>query len=225
MTNCIHICSGREWRSTKDIFQVPSTQLKQQALGEYFETEINNKKCIIYHSGPTKTKAAAACQHAIDKWSPEIIYVLGTCGGVSENLEIFDVILANQTVQYDCHDFMYQDTNTFYGPMITNIDISAVNTNTLKEDIKIGIIGSADRDLDYKTANSLRKENILAVDWESGAISKICDINRIKCIILRGVTDKPVEFSKSDRAKQSNDYRNNTFAVMEKLFNLLRDII
>lgn len=225
MAICIHICSGREWRSTKEIFQIPATHLKQQALGEYFEIEINTKKCIVYHSGPTKTRSAAACQHAIDKWSPEMICVLGTCGCVSKSLEIFDVIMANKTVQYDCQTFMNKDTNTFYEPMITNIDIPALNTITIRKDIKIGTIGTADRDLDYETANSLRKENVLAVDWESGAISKICDLNNVKCVILRGVTDKPTEHSKSDREKQSNDYKQNTSTVMKKLFDLLREII
>ncbi|MCP4180196.1 MAG: 5'-methylthioadenosine/S-adenosylhomocysteine nucleosidase [bacterium] len=225
MSICIHICSNREWRAAKDIFTTFPTQIKHQVYGEYFEQKINNKKCIIYHSGPTKTKSAAACQHAIDKWSPEIIYVLGTCGAVSEMLDIFDVIMANRTVQYDCSEFIGENTHGFYTPMITDIDISNTNIDNIKEKITIGTIGTADRDIDYKTASTLRKENFLAADWESGAISKVCSINRVKCIILRGISDKPVENSSSDKEKQVRDYQKNTSIVMNKLFNLLREII
>ncbi|HJO95974.1 MAG TPA: 5'-methylthioadenosine/S-adenosylhomocysteine nucleosidase [Victivallales bacterium] len=225
MNICIHISSDEEWNSVKNIFTVPASHLKQQAFGEYFEQEINDKKCIIYYSGPSKTKASAACQHAIDKWTPEIIYVLGTCGAVSETLNIFDIVMANRTIQYDCQEFIGENTNTFYSPMITDINISHVNIDNIKDEIKLGIIGTADRDIDFEGANCLRKENILAADWESGAISKICDINDVKCIIFRGVSDKPTENSSSDKEKQINDYRKNTAIVMDKLFNLLKKII
>ena len=61
----------------------------------------------------------------------------------------------------------------------------------------------------------------MAVDWESGAVAEICEINGKKCLILRGITDKPVDAHQSDRQKQAADYKQNTFPVMEKFFALL----
>lgn len=165
----------------KDIHNYP--------LGEYFNQEIENCKCLFYHSGPTKTRAAAACQYAIDQWKPDTIIVLGTCGGVSKNLEIFDIIMANKTVQYDCLDFMGEAEHTFYN--ITELDNSWIDTSNIPEKITTGIIGTADKDLNYEAAMLLRKEKLLAVDWESGAITKICELNNVKCLVFRGISDKP----------------------------------
>ena len=178
---------------------------------------------MVFHSGPTKTRAAAACQHAIDKWNPDVVVVLGTCGGVAPNLQVFDVVLARKTVQYDCLDFMDEAKSVFYPPMAADLDISWIKDT--RGAFTVGTIGTADRDLDFETAKKLRKENILTVDWESGAISKICEINNKKCLILRGITDKPVAQHKTDREQQTTDYKQNTFHVMEKLFALLPGLI
>jgi len=107
--------------------------------------------------------------------------------------------------------------------MTTDLDVSWIKK--ANEAFVIGTLGTADRDLDFETAQKLKKENILAVDWESGAIAKICEINSTKCLILRGITDKPVSPDKTDREQQRNDYRENTFHVMEILFTLLPGII
>jgi len=219
----IQICSGREWRATKTIFNIQATDIKKQALGEYFQIKIKNQDCMVFHSGPTKTRAAAACQHAIDKWNPDVVVVLGTCGGVAPNLQVFDVVLARKTVQYDCLDFMDEAKSVFYPPMAADLDISWIKDT--RGAFTVGTIGTADRDLDFETAKKLRKENILTVDWESGAISKICEINNKKCLILRGITDKPVAQHKTDREQQTTDYKQNTFHVMEKLFALLPGLI
>ena len=225
MLICIHICSGREWRSTKEIFEVKREDIHNYPLGEYFNQEIQNNQCLIYHSGPTKTRAAAACQYAIEKWKPDVVIVLGTCGGVSENLKIFDIVMANKTVQYDCLDFMDGTEDIFNSPMTTELDNSWVDINNIPEKITIGIIGTADKDLNHETAKLLRKENVLVVDWESGAITKICELNKVKCLVLRGISDKPVSLEKADREKQTNDYRKNTHSVMERLISLLPIIV
>ena len=221
MEICIQICAGREWRAIKNIFKISPQDILKHALGEYFTFKINEQECILYHSGSTKTRASAACQHAIDTWKPKVIFVLGTCGGVSEKLHVFDIVMASKTVQYECLDLMGEAGNRFYSPMITDLDNNWIDSSNLNKDIITGIIGTGDRDLDYQTAESLRKENILVVDWESGAISKICEINNIKCLVLRGITDMPVSSDQSDREQQTNDYRENTYKVMKKLVSLL----
>ncbi|MDD2773203.1 MAG: 5'-methylthioadenosine/S-adenosylhomocysteine nucleosidase [Elusimicrobiales bacterium] len=225
MKICIQICSGFEWRAVKKIFAVKATAVKTHSLGEYFAGAIANRKCIVFHSGATKTRAAAACQHAIDKWNPDAIAVLGTCGGISPELEIFDVVLADKTVQYDCLDFITGAKDTFYAPMVTELDNSWINHAGVRGKATVGTIGTGDRDLDFKTAAALRKENILAADWESGAVAKVCEINRRQCLILRGITDKPVNHKKADRAKQTDDYKRNTPLVMKKLLALLPELL
>ena len=86
----IQICSELEWSSTKSILKIGAGQLRKQPYGEYFNHRFGKHRSIIYHSGATKTRAAAACQFAIDTWHPDAIINLGTCGGVSKEVRFHD---------------------------------------------------------------------------------------------------------------------------------------
>jgi len=98
----IQICSNLEWKSVKRHLGIEPARLQRQPFGERFQYSVNSHKGIFYQSGDSKTKAAAACQYVIDRWQPDAIVNLGTCGGVSSKIRQFEVILANRTVHYDC---------------------------------------------------------------------------------------------------------------------------
>ncbi len=87
MKLAIQICSEHEWETTRSILQVAKDKLRNQPFGDYFKDQIGRAEGIFYHSGATKTKAAAACQFAIDTWHPDAIANFGTCGGVGEKVK------------------------------------------------------------------------------------------------------------------------------------------
>jgi nucleoside phosphorylase len=199
---CIQICSKREWRALKDILNINEDLIGCTPYGEYIYKSIVGKECTFYHSGATKTKSSGACQYAIDKWNPQFIFVLGTCGGVSEKLNLLDIVITNKTVQYDCINRMEDKSPIFYEVLTEDID-------------------NADQDLGKEQIDKLRSENVLCADWESGAISHICKLNKIKCCILRGITDIPRKNDINSDKSQGIDYRINTPLIMEKLINTL----
>lgn len=80
MKLAMEICSGLEWKVPKALLRVNHRTLKNQPYGEYFSKRLGNHKPIFFNSGSTKTRASGACQFAIDKWHPEAIINLGTCG-------------------------------------------------------------------------------------------------------------------------------------------------
>lgn len=214
---CVQICSRGEWKATKEILKVQRNQVSEYPLGEYIKHNIHDKECIFYHSGATKTRSSAACQFAIDHWNPQCIFVLGTCGGVSKDLKRLDVVIANKTVQYDCVDKMGNVEELFYEPMTTEIDNSWIDYARLSEPIYQGVIATADHDISFENINTLRESNILVADWESGAIAKICSFNKVRCCVLRGVSDIPEKDDLEDIQNQKTDYESNTPKIMNKL--------
>ncbi|GCD10519.1 5'-methylthioadenosine/S-adenosylhomocysteine nucleosidase [Clostridium tagluense] len=214
---CIQICSKREWKALKEILCIDFGIVNQYPFGEYINFNISNQECIFYHSGATKTRSSAACQFAIDNWKPTINFVLGTCGGVAKNLHILDVVIANKTVQYDCIAKMGKERSLFYEPLVTLIDNSWIDFNAFSDKVYEGIIATADQDLNLESLDKLIKQNVLCADWESGAIAFICDLNNVKCCIVRGITDIPVIEDENSDVNQGIDYRVNTPKVMEKL--------
>lgn len=181
-------------------------------------------ECTFFQSGATKTKAAAACQLAITMGHPDAVVNLGTCGGVAEHLNCLDIILAERTVQYDCIIRFGEERYLFYEPMITQIDTSWFDLGNVTTPMHRGTIATADQDLNHESRKILQVENVLGADWESGAIAKVCELNGIKCLILRGVSDIPHEHASPDNNTQDAQYRRNTPPIMEKLLEIVGQI-
>jgi len=147
MKLAIQICSELEWSSTKSILKIGRGQLRKQPYGKYFNHRFGQHQSIIYHSGATKTRAAAACQFAIDTWHPDAIINLGTCGGVSKAVKKLDMILAKRTFQYDVIQRFGTPSVRFRKDLKTNLKISWVDLSRISERVHIGTIASADQDL------------------------------------------------------------------------------
>jgi nucleoside phosphorylase len=215
----IQICSGTEWSAVKPLLGASENTIGRFPYGEFFRVEISGRECVLFHSRRTKTRAAGACQYAIDHWNIDPLLVIGTCGGVAEHLAITDLILADRTFQYDS-----QDRRPEMGYMV-RADLSWLRPEAFGEAFHVGAIATADRDLTFVDLEMLRNENVLGADWESGAIAMVCSLNRIGWATIRGVSDIPLREGAADAARQISDYRRHTPAIMGKLLGLLPKII
>jgi adenosylhomocysteine nucleosidase len=207
----IQICSIEEWEATKRLMN--PKEVLSYPYGQYFEANIEKQNCVFYHSGETKTISAGACQYAIDHWSPSIVIVLGTCGGVNENLQPLDVIIAEKTAQYDVVPMKKRES--IFHDIIT-IDNSWINLDEFLYPLLRGFIATADQSVTANNYHILKKENAMAADWETAAIAKICSTNRVQCCVVRSVSDLPQQ-GESDVDLQYQDYVRNTTIIMEKL--------
>lgn len=180
----IQITSKVEWQSIKSL--VNPIEVNIYPYGEYFKTIIDNNECVFYYSGPTKTLASGACQYAINRWSPEILFVLGTCGGVAEDLQIFDIILADKTAQWDV-DPERKKVNIFHEMIL--LDNSWIELDDFPHKIFKGFIASGDQTVMASNCHKLRNREVMGADWETASIAKICSVNDINCCVVRGVSD------------------------------------
>lgn len=162
----VQICSKLEWASLKSLWNITEDEIAYTPYGEYIVKDVMGKGIAFFQSGATKTKSSGGCQYAIDRWKPEILFVLGTCGGVSENLNILDIVIANKTVQYDCISGMSGSSHLFFEYFIDDIDNSWIDFNKLSVSIIEGLIATADQDLGNSQIDKLRNEKVLCADWE-----------------------------------------------------------
>lgn len=192
--------------------------------GEFFFTTIPagkiKEKVLFFHEGWGKTAAAGGTQYVIDRFDPEVIINLGTCGGLEGKTEIFDIILVDKTIIYDIKEAM-GDSKEAILDYSTDIDLSWLDTLNFPVKVTRSMIISADRDLVTKEVNDLKATyNAIAGDWESGSIAFVSARNKKKLIILRGVTD--IVSSQSGEAYNNFslfEYR--TDLVMNKLLDQL----
>lgn len=215
----IQICSGSEWRATKPLLGDGDAGVRAFPYGEYIEAAVAGQPCVFFSSRRTKTRAAGACQYAIDHWRVDPLLVLGTCGGVGEALRVMDIVWASHTLQYDC-----EDPRPGMGRVVT-ADPSWLSLAELRGLLHVGPIASADRDLTFDSLERLRTEEVLGADWESGAIALVCALNGVRWAIFRGVSDVPRATGAADARRQRGDYEANTPAVMARLLEHLPRIV
>ena len=91
------VSANMEWRAVKKFY--PDAEYNTLPWGEYFFDTIHNNKVLFFHQGWGKVAAAGATQYVIDKFNPNVLINLGTCGGFEGEIERLDIILANKTIK------------------------------------------------------------------------------------------------------------------------------
>jgi adenosylhomocysteine nucleosidase len=185
-TILVLISANAEWRAIREVF--PQAKIQISPLGEWFVTQVDGSKAVtFFHGGWGKIAAAASTQYVIDRWSPDLLVNLGTCGGFEGEIERGEIVLANRTLVYDIIELM-GDGEGSIAHYTTKIDLSWLKG--FPHPVKPGMLVSADRDLIAGEVEHLKtRYAAFAGDWESGAIAYVAARNGTRLLILRGVTD------------------------------------
>jgi adenosylhomocysteine nucleosidase len=189
------ISADIEWRAIRSIF--PQLEQQSSPLGEWFvmpvEVRQQAQAVLFFHGGWGKISAAATTQYVIDRWAPQLLVNLGTCGGFEGQIEKGAVVLAERTIVYDIFEQM-GDFDEHIAHYSTKIDLSwldaAFPERHYPQPVVRSLLVSADRDLIAEDIPQLiNRYGAAAGDWESGAIAWVAIRNQVCILILRGVTD------------------------------------
>jgi adenosylhomocysteine nucleosidase len=189
MKTVILISANAEWRSIKSVFH--ASEVRTSPLGEWFDTKLvspHSSFVTFFHGGWGKISAAATAQFVIDHFRPDFLVNLGTCGGFEGCIQTGTIILVEKTIVYDIIEQM-SDPDEAIDHYSTEIDLSWLDY-VGQPPVLRGLLVSADRDIVVSDIPMLiEKYGAVAADWESGAIAWVANKNRVRCLILRGVTD------------------------------------
>ena len=219
------ISANSEWRVVKELF--PALGLQTSPFGEYADLQpfdaaqdrLSTFNLQLFHGGWGKISAAATAQHAIDRFHPDLLVNLGTCGGFAGRVETGTVMLVERTIVYDIIEQM-SDGDEAIQHYSTDIDLSWLGGYCPPSVIR-GLLLSADRDIVVEDIPMLiEKYGAVAADWESGAIAWVAQKNGTRLLILRGVTDL-VGGDGGEAYGNIELFRARTRGVMKELFELL----
>ena len=211
------VSANMEWKALKKVY--PNEEYKQSLWGEYFYKKISHQNVLFFHEGWGKVSAAGATQYVIDKFNPEVLINIGTCGGFEGEIKRYDIVLANKTVIYDIIEAM-GDSKESIAEYTTNIDLSWLGNNYPTK-VRKTVMVSADKDLRSEELEKLKHEYAaVAGDWESGAIAYTAQRNKKRILILRGVSDL-VSSNKGEAYGNFDLYTQRTDTVMANLLNEL----
>jgi adenosylhomocysteine nucleosidase len=182
----ILISADAEWQAVREL--LPGVVVDRTPYGEWFTWRNGEGEIPVMQAGWGKTASGGAAQYAIDRWKPEVVVNLGTCGGFAGRVERGEVILAERTVVYDIIEMMGDEADCIAERSV-DIDLSWLK-EPLPFAVRRSVLVSGDRDIQPGEIPMLvEKYGAVAADWESGTLAWVCARNGVKCLILRGVTD------------------------------------
>ncbi len=189
------VSATSEWRAL-DLL-VPDAPRRRSPFGDWFvlsEPPAGLTTAVV-HGGWGKIAAAASAQYAIDRFAPELLVNLGTCGGFAGDVGLGDVLLADETLVYDIVEQM-TDADEAIAERVATIDLSWLDVSAesppsaYPSPVRRARLLSADRDIVPSQVARLRESyGAIAADWESGAIAWTAGRNGVPCLILRAVSD------------------------------------
>lgn len=207
------VSADAEWKEVKKLF--PKAQYLPQTYGEYF---VHDAKTVVMHGGWGKISAAASAQYAIDRWHPDNIVNLGTCGGIAGRIDRYAIVAVTRTVVYDIVEQM-GDPDEAIGFYTTDIDLGWAGKPLPGFPIATTLL-SADRDLIVGDIDALvAKYDVRVVDWESGAIAWTARRNGKRVLILRGVSDLVSRQKGGEAYGNTAVFEDGTARVIKTLFD------
>jgi adenosylhomocysteine nucleosidase len=184
MKTVVLISAIAEWNAVKPLF--PDAKLRRFPFGECFDILLQDEHISFFHSGWGKIASSGSIQYVIDRYSPDLIVNLGTCGGFEGDVEQGEIILVDRTYVYDIVELMGDlDIVSYYG---SSLDLSWL-AEPYPYPVRRGMIASADSDLPPSKIPFLKTKGAIAADWESAALAWVAQQNNARLLILRGVSD------------------------------------
>lgn len=215
------VSANAEWKALAKIVRPADGRYNQSPYGNWFEYDMDGRKIIFFHGGWGKIDAAGSAQYVINKFNPRLIINLGTAGGFPGKVNKGDIILVNRAITYDIYEKMgdSDEAIAYYTSPVSTPPLP------LNNDIRISPIVSADQDLVPGRIDSLyKKYGASAGDWESSAIAHVAGKNKVKCYIIRGITDIVYQTG-SETYGNYDEFEKGTLLVMDKLVKYLKIII
>ena len=207
----ISIADSSEWKVVLDYYNIDNCECENFPFGKYFKINLYNKELLFYSCGIRKTNSSASTQYMIDNFNLEKIIVAGTCAGIDSNYDKLDIFFPNKLVQYDCNIKKIE-------PLINDEYTICLNTNDYPN-LKTGLLATGDKFValwdDYI---ELKNNSITIADMESAAIAFVCKSNNVECVVIKGITDYPVD-ENNVYGEQMNTFEINTPLVMKKILD------
>ncbi|MEI7941887.1 MAG: 5'-methylthioadenosine/adenosylhomocysteine nucleosidase [Candidatus Riflemargulisbacteria bacterium] len=201
MTNKIALLGAMPEEVSKLVENMSVSKEHQWNDFTIYEGTLENKKVIVAKSGVGKVMAALFTQYLVDKFSISQIIFTGLAGALADDLNIGDILIANDLVQHD----MDVTNLGFKLGQIPYTDIrfiecdkvllkTATTYSSDKHQVRVGRILTGDTFVTHEQQVLLkhRFQELQgdAVEMEGAAVALVAHLNKIPCIIIRTISDK-----------------------------------
>lgn len=180
------VSANAEWTAVKE--WVCPQHIELTPYGECFTHAVDEEPLLFLHGGWGKIAAAASTEYAIQRWHPDVLINLGTCGGIEGRAQRGEKLLVASAITYDIFEAI-GDSAAAIRSYTTDIDLSWL-ADSFPLEVRTVPLVSADRDLvPSEVSDLVDRFGAVAGDWESGAIAWVAKRHHIPLLIIRAVSD------------------------------------
>ena len=190
----------------------------------FYKGNIRDKECVIVRCGIGKVNASRTTQILIDNYNVKYVINVGSAGSVVDNLNIGDIVIGKELVQYDFDitDIGGYEKGEIYevGKYFTSDEkLVRLCTETMKGQATIGRIGSADLFCSNPQRSKEIKEefDVLCVEMEGAAIGQVCLLDNVPFLVIRSISDTPNGNNKIDFHTYLEHASKNAAEILYKL--------
>lgn len=192
---------------------------------EFIEGVVSGKRCILVECGIGKVNAARCTQVLIDKFDVDYVFNIGVAGGVSNGLNVGDIVAGSKLVQHD-FDITAFNHDKGYIPntgVFINSDDYLLSLVKNDSDVKCGVIASGDIFCteDIMSLKICDKFNALCVEMEGAAIAQVCYLCNIPFLVLRSISDV---VGKDNKITYDNFLLESSKKIAEKMVSVINKI-
>lgn len=197
---------------------------------DFYRGSINGREVVVAAAGVGKVNAAVCAQTMILKYSPDLVINIGVAGGLSPELKIGDIAIADAVVEHD------MDTTATGEPLGYIYGIEAVEmpcdnkTADMLESavcsagdiyVQRGIIASGDQFISTQEQRNKIIDNFgaIAAEMEGASIGHVCTMNKVPFAVLRAISDGADDDSAMDFPAFAKMAAANSIKIILELLN------
>lgn len=209
--------------------QLKNLEITKVTGTTYYKGTINEKEIVLVKCLTGKVHMALTAQKLIDNFLPNILMNVGVAGGLKDEMNIGDVVIATKTIQSD------MDAVTLgWGEIGVIPDINIKDFITDKEvlekseeikdnyefNVLFGTIVTADKFVTKEEDKEflINQFDGYCTDMETAALGQVCYTNNISFMGIRGISD-------AANSDANTDFRANLVKASDNCGKLVVDLL
>ena len=194
------ICPGLdEYKICRKILKLDKeTEIAGRLISSRRDKDI---EVIAIKAGEGRICCASATQLIIDRYQSDFIFDVGTSGSLTREININDIVCCKESFEYnvDTSKELFKTPTDYKTYTVFNkksskevlMEFSNWVKETMGTIIKVDNIASGEKDVDDKELSQKLHErfNAIACNWETSSVLKTAQLNRVKSLSFRVITD------------------------------------
>ena len=203
--------------------------IEEERVGNlvFYTGTMHNQDIVLLETGIGKVNAAVGATLMIDAFCVEKIIFTGVAGGISEELDLGDVVISEDLIQHDVDVTAFGEKLGVIPRMESSvfkaddelIELAEKAGKKLKGKVIVGRILSGDQFIasPEKIAFLKKEFNGDCAEMEGAAVGHVCQIFDIPFVVVRTMTDKANSDAHTDYATFMKIAAENSITLVDEM--------